>query len=128
MTPYAPQLWRKKMANRDSTTNEQASTIATGPYHEDFSWLPDNIKFDRSASFAARVRTIASGCSAIASVARQHMLDSSNGERTLLGENHMDSLIGLVQPLLDMLDDAASDQIHHLAEVASAAAKKGGAK
>lgn len=116
------------MANRDCTTNEQASATENKPFHEDFTWLHDRLKHDVSARFAAHVRTVANGCSAIASITRQHMLDSSNGERTLLGENHMDSLLGLLAPMLDLLDDAASNQIDHLDELAIAAEKKGGGK
>ena len=114
------------MANRDSTTNEPASTIATGPCHEDFSWLPDNIKLDVSARFAAKVRSMVRGCSAIAGIAHQHMLDTDNGARTLLGEDHMDSLVGMLVPVLDILNDAASSQIDYLAELATP--KKGGTK
>jgi hypothetical protein len=114
------------MANRDSTTIEPASTIATGPYHEDFSWLPDNIKLDVSARFAAQVRSLSRGCSAISSITHQHMLDTDNGAPTLLGADHMDSLVGMLVPILDILNEAASDQIDYLVELASP--KKGGTK
>jgi hypothetical protein len=116
------------MANRDSTTNEPASTTSNKPFHEDFSWLPDNIKESRSAQFAAHVRTVASGCGVIASITRQHMIDSDNGTRTLLGANHMDLLVGLLEPLMSMLDDAACNQIDGLVSAAEEAVKKGGAK
>ena len=116
------------MANRDSTTNEPASTTDNKPFHEDFSWLPDRLKYDVSAQFAANVRSVASGCSTIASITRMHMLDSSNGLRTLLSENHIDSLVALLVPLLDTLDDAASNQIDYLDDLAIAADKNGGTK
>lgn len=116
------------MAHSNSTTNEPASTIATGPYHEDFSRLPENIKENNSAQFASHVRTIANGCGVIASITRQHMLDMDNGSRTLLSTNHMDLLAGLLEPLMSMLDDAASNQIDALGNAAREAAKKGGAK
>lgn len=96
----------------------------TGPYHEDFSWLPDSIKYDANARFAARVRTMVSGCCAIASITQQHMLDTANGSRTLLSEQHMGSLVGLLVPLMDLLDDAADDQIMRI----DAEATKGAAK
>jgi hypothetical protein len=114
------------MAHSNNTINDPASTIATGPFHKDFSWLPDNIKLDVSARFAAQVRSMVRGCSAIAGIAHQHMLDTDNGARTLLGEDQMDSLVGMLVPVLDILNDAASNQIDYLVELA--AQKKGGTK
>lgn len=98
--------------------------VNAGPFHEDFSWLPDQIKYDINARFAAQVRTVVSGCNTIANIAQQFLLDQGAKERTLLSDGDMYNLVALVAPLMSMLDDAAESQISRLGDEASKGAKK----
>jgi len=101
-----------------------SAPVNAGPFHEDFSWLPDTLEHDVSARFAAKVRTAASGCMAIARIAEQHMIDANTEQRPLLSNGHMHSLLCLIAPLMEMIDDAADGQIHWLASEASKGYRK----
>jgi hypothetical protein len=107
------------MANRDSTTNEPASTIALEPLHKDFSWLPDNIQHDIEARFAAQVRTVAQGVGTIAQITQQHLIDRGAGARKLMSEGDLYSLVALIAPLMSALDFDAENQIDRLETAAS---------
>jgi hypothetical protein len=101
-----------------------SADVNAGPFHEKFSWLPDNIKHDINAGFAAKVRTAASGCLTIARITEQYLIDTSTNERTLLSHGDMQSLVGLIAPLMVMLDDAADCQIYRLSDDATKGAGK----
>lgn len=112
------------MANRDSTTNEPASTIATRPYNQAFSWLPNNIADDASARFAADVKDATYGGLVIANLVRSKSLEIERGERPLLSDGDMDSLVGLLIFSMDALNEAAEKHIDWLEAAASKGVKK----
>jgi len=112
------------MANRDCTTNEPTSAIENKPFHEDFSWLSDNLKTDPNARFAAKVKSVTSGCGTIASIVQQHLLDQETSTRTLLSDRDIGALVALIEPLMSMLEEAADSQIRWIEKYAT----KGGVK
>lgn len=112
------------MANRDSTTNEPASTIALEPLYKKFSWLPSNIKEDASANFASNVMAVSYGCSTIANIVRRNSMAADNDAPPLMSNADLDTLVGLLIFSVDTLREAAEDQIDRL----DAAALKGKVK
>jgi hypothetical protein len=114
MTPYAPQLWRKKMANRDSNTNEPTSTIALEPLHQPFSWLPSNIALEANARFAADVKSVTHGGHTIANLIRSNSMAPDHGVAPLLSGNDLDCLVGLLIYSLDTLNQAAEEYIDRM--------------
>lgn len=112
------------MANRDSTTNEPASTIALEPLHKAFSWLPDNIANDASAQFAADVKSVTYGGWTIANLVRSNSMAADNGKQPLLDGNDLDCLVGLLIFSMDALNEAAEKHIDWLEAAATKGVKK----
>jgi hypothetical protein len=116
------------MANRDSTTNEPASTIALEPHHQSFSWLSSNVASDPNARLAANAKTVALGGMTVANIVRRNSMAPDSGLQPLLDGNDLDCLVGLLLFSLETLYVAAEDQIDRLTDAADAATKKGAAK
>lgn len=116
------------MANRDSTTNEQASTIALKPLHQPFSWLSDNVANDADARLAADAKTVALGGLTVANIVRRNGMAADSGLPPLFDGNDLDSLVGLLIFSLETLYVSAENQIDRLVDAADAAATIGAAK
>jgi hypothetical protein len=111
------------MANRDSTTNEPASTIALEPLYKEFSWLTSNIQLDASAKFAAKVMAVSYGCSTIGNIVRRNSMAEDNGDAPLMSSADLDTLVGLLIFSVDTLRDAAEVQIDFIQSAAAKGAK-----
>ncbi|WP_332848683.1 hypothetical protein [Massilia sp. S19_KUP03_FR1] len=116
------------MANRECTTNEQASAITLPPIHQSFSWLSNNVATDANARLAADAKTVALGGMTVANIVRRNAMAPDSGLAPLLSGNDLDYLVGLLIFSLETLHIAAEDQIDRLsdaADAAEAAASKG---
>ena len=111
------------MANRDSTSNEPASTIAQPPIHQNFSWSNRGVGSGPDERFADQVRNVARGGLAVANIIRKEYIRDDSGQPRLLPGDDLDGLVGLMVVAFELMDEAAEDHIDRLEKLASKGAK-----
>jgi hypothetical protein len=122
MAPYALQLWRKTMANRNSISKETPSAILVKnpvPCHQYDNWLIPRANSNRNAQFASTVLDISRGAKAIAGILAIHLTDLQAIQdgcatiKPLMSAGDTEALARLAVFSLGQLHEMAVNQVDH---------------
>jgi hypothetical protein len=74
--------------------------VNTGPFHEEFFVAAGQYQARHQRSLRCKGKHRGERCLTIARITEQYLIDTSTNERTLLSHGDMQSLVGLMAPLM----------------------------